>query len=97
MALMDAILSSAEETYLLELREQLELSSSSANDIENRVRRDLGIENISEAKPESTTIKTKSQSVHKITKSKEHDRRILFLSYASVRQGFWADLVSRLV
>lgn len=96
MALMDATLTLAEEQYLLELRNQLELTTEAANQIEARVRKELEIQNgrIEMESVKDAVLATANSAG--ISSFAHTSPRVLFLSYASIRTGFWADLVSRL-
>ena len=97
MSLIDGILSEQEQEYLLELRGQLGLSQEHAEAIESKIKSKM--EFIED--PVDSSVASEETSVDiSIQKAVEptHEKTIhlLFLSYSSVGNSFWAEFVSRL-
>lgn len=100
ISLLDGIIEEEERSSLDAMRHQLGLSDERAKKLEETVFIKLGILVDSAIEPKTTAqapiIIPYEQTSREIGINKHDYSRILFYPYASVRLGFWAELVSRL-
>ncbi len=89
ISLVDGVVADEEREHLNELRVRLNLTEARAGELESSATR----ERAGAMKAEESASGPPAGAVSVI--APEHPR-VLFLSYASVRIGFWADFVSRL-
>ena len=98
MSLIDGVITDEEQEYLDEIKEQLDLSAECTESIEESVRAEradrIGVRE--HATPALVRTSGPAGACEAVAESKPVDRRLLFFSYASIGNTFWADFVGRL-
>lgn len=97
MSLVDGEYEEEEKVQLQELAKQLGLTETIIHEIEEKVSKALGREKIEDFYTDGKISKVTEKNLLSQIKTRSKQRKnLLFFPYASVRLGFWADLVSRL-
>ena len=101
ISLVDGVLADEERRYLDELRVRLNLIDGRADELEAMAWAEMNAQvpappSPSPARSASPDAKPPAPEKRRPTRTADQPVRLLFLSYASIRLGFWADLVSRM-
>lgn len=97
VSLIDGVVQEEERRLLDDLRQQFGISPERARELEEIAQRDVPAPNAAAPSAAPAAASAPEPSKSRVRAGGDGTpRRLLFFPYASVRQGFWADLVSRL-